>query len=97
VIYAVGNALLIAIIGRLASPIVIVPALVSFVTGSIVTYPTFLVRKWLLIGIMLAGFIAPIVLEAYGVLAPSWSISDAGVVIFGDAMYLRGAPASRRS
>jgi serine/threonine protein kinase len=93
VVYAIGNSLLLAIIGRLASPLIIVPAMVSFVTASVVTYPTFLVRKWLLIVIMLAGFLVPIVLEAYGLLAPTWTITDAGVVIFGDAMYLRGAPA----
>ncbi|HUS33649.1 MAG TPA: serine/threonine-protein kinase [Kofleriaceae bacterium] len=89
--YAVGNSLLLAIMGRLASPLLVVPALVAFVTGSVVTYPTFLVRKWLLIAIMLAGFLAPLGLEALGVLAPTWRLDDNGFVAFGDAMRLHGA------
>ena len=39
------------------------PALVSFVTASVVTYPAFLGRPWVLIGIMLGGFLVPVALE----------------------------------
>jgi hypothetical protein len=70
----------------------VVPALVAFVTGSVVTYPTFLERKWLLIGIMLAGFLGPIVLEAFGVLAPTWEMNASGVLSFGSAMHVHGVP-----
>lgn len=92
VVYAIGNALLLAILGRLAGPLLIIPAVISFVTGSVVTYPAFLGRKWLLIGIMLAGFLGPIALEAFGVLAPTWQMSEAGLLSFGDAMHVEGAP-----
>jgi type II secretory pathway component PulF len=78
------------LMGRLASPLLVVPALAAFVTGSIVTYPAFLVRKWLLIGIMLAGFIVPVALEAAGVLAPTWQLTPAGLLATGDAMEVRG-------
>jgi serine/threonine protein kinase len=88
--YVSTNSLLLAIMTRLLGPLIIVPALFSFITGSLVTYPTFLVRKWLLIGIMLAGFFAPIVLEATGVLAPTWVLDDTSLVTFGDAMRLHG-------
>jgi serine/threonine-protein kinase len=92
VIYAIGNSALLAIMTRLAGPLLVVPAVVAFVTGSLVTYPTFLVRKWLLIAIMLAGLIVPLALEAVGVLAPTWKMTDAGLLSFGDAMHVHGIP-----
>jgi serine/threonine-protein kinase len=91
--YAIGNSLLLALMGRLAGPLLVVPAVVSFVTGSLVTYPTFLVRKWLLVAIMLAGWLGPIALEAFGVLAPTWEMTERGMLAYGDAMQFRGAPA----
>ena len=93
VVYAAGNALLLAIIGRLAGPWIIVPAVFAFVTSSVVTYPAFLERKWLLIGIMSTGFVGPIALEAAGVLAPTWVMNETGLVMFGDAMEVGGTPA----
>ena len=92
VIYALGNAALVAILTRLVGPLLVVPALVAFVTGSVVTYPTFLVRKWLLIGIMLGGMLVPLGLEVVGVLGPTWRMTDAGLLSFGHAMYVHGAP-----
>jgi serine/threonine-protein kinase len=93
VVYAIGNALLLAFIDRIASPLLAVPALVSFITGSVVTYPPFLTRKWLLIGIMLTGWLAPLALEVVDVLPATWTIDERGFVIFGDAITLLGMSA----
>jgi serine/threonine-protein kinase len=93
IVYAVGNALLLAVMERLAGPWLVVPAVFAFVTGSVVTYPTFLERKWLLIAIMLTGFAAPIALEAAGVLAPTWAMRDGGLLSVGAAMDVHGTPA----
>jgi hypothetical protein len=93
ILYAVGNSLLIALIGRFAGPLLVVPAVFAFVTGSVVTYPAFLVRKWLLMGIMLAGFAGPIALEWLGVLPRTWEMNDAGLLTFGHGMELAGTPA----
>jgi serine/threonine-protein kinase len=93
VVYAIGNALILAFIDRIASPLLAVPALVSFITGSVVTYPPFLTRKWLLIGIMLTGWLAPLALEVVDVLPATWTIDERGFVIFGDAITLLGIPA----
>jgi hypothetical protein len=93
VLYAAGNALLIALIERFAGPWMVVPGVFAFVTGSVVTYPAFLERKWLLIGIMLAGYAAPIGLEEAGVLAKTWKMTDAGMVTHGSGMNLDGTPA----
>jgi serine/threonine-protein kinase len=91
--YAVGNALLIALIERFAGPWMVVPGVFAFVTGSVVTYPAFLERKWLLIGIMLAGYVAPIALEEGGVIPTTWAMTEAGMVSHGAGMDLDGAPA----
>ncbi len=91
--YAVGNALLIAVIGRFSGPWLVVPAVFAFVTSSVVTYPAFLARTWLLVGIMLAGFLAPIGLEAVGALPRTWTLGEAGLLTSGHGMHLEGAPA----
>ena len=93
VVYAVGNALILAMIDRIASPLLAVPALVSFITGSVVTYPVFLHRKWLLISIMLIGWLAPFALEVVNVLPATWTMDERGFVIAGDAINLVGLPA----
>lgn len=93
VIYAIGNALILALMDRLASPLLAVPGLVSFITGSVVTYPVFLRRKWVLISIMLAGWLTPLVLEVVHVVPATWTIDERGFVIFGDAITLAGIPA----
>ena len=92
VVYAIGNAVLIALISRFSGPFLVVPAVFAFVTGSVVTYPAFLTRKWLLMGIMLAGFLAPLALEELGVLARTWAMTDAGLLTFGHGMDMRGTP-----
>ncbi|HUQ03717.1 MAG TPA: serine/threonine-protein kinase [Kofleriaceae bacterium] len=91
--YAIGNSALIALMGRFAGPLLVVPAVFAFVTGSVVTYPHFLVRKWLLIGIMLAGFLLPIALEHLGVIAKTWEMNQAGLLTFGWGMVVDGTPA----
>jgi serine/threonine-protein kinase len=90
IVYAAGNSFALAMVGRLAGPLTFVPALVAFITASIVTYPAFVVRKWLLIVIMLLGFVVPIGLEAIGVLAPSYELRSDGLLLHGSAMRLSG-------
>jgi serine/threonine-protein kinase len=92
VVYAIANSLLFAVMGRMISPLVVVPAFFAFTTGSVVTYPAFLVRKWLLIGIMVGGFLLPLCLEAVGVLSSTFETNDAGLLVFGNGMHVRGAP-----
>ena len=49
-----------ASVSRIAGPFTFVPALVSFITASVITYPAFLERSWVLTTIMLAGMLVPI-------------------------------------
>jgi hypothetical protein len=55
IVYALGNALMIATLGRLVGLLVFVPALVSFITAWVITYSTFLERPVVLVVIMLGS------------------------------------------
>jgi hypothetical protein len=93
VVYAIGNAIVLAMLSRIAGPFTFVPALVSFITASVITYPTFLERSWVLLAIMLAGFLVPIGLESLGWLAPTYELVQGGMMIRGNAMQLDGTSA----
>jgi eukaryotic-like serine/threonine-protein kinase len=93
VAYAIGNALVIMSLARLAGPLTFVPALVSFMTASVITYPTFLKRPYILAGIMLAGFLLPIGLESLDWLPASWQLVPDGLLLRGNAMALDGPSA----
>ena len=86
VIYAIGNAAVVATLGRVAGELTVVPALLAFITASVITYPMFLERPLLLLGIMLGGLFVPLVLEASGVIARSWELRDGGLFLRGVAM-----------
>jgi serine/threonine-protein kinase len=88
VAYAIGNAAMIVVLGRLASGFTFVPALAAFITASLVTYPAFVEkgRAWVLIAIMLAGLIGPILLEAAGVIHGTWRLENHGLFLQPGAM-----------
>jgi hypothetical protein len=93
VIYTCGNALLLAVLSRLIGSITGVAALVTFITASVITYPVFLHRRWLVIAIMVAGFLLPIGLEAIGAIPPTWALVEGGLLIRGHAIEADGPPA----
>jgi eukaryotic-like serine/threonine-protein kinase len=88
VAYAAGNSLVLVLLARLGGPFTFVPALVSYITASVITYPSFLERSWVLIGVMVAGFLIPFGLEASGVIARTWELRDGGMFLRGSAMNL---------
>ena len=86
VIYGIGNAAVVAMLGRVAGELTVVPALVAFITASVITYPMFLERPIVLLGIMLGALFVPLVLEASGVIARSWELREGGLFLRGVAM-----------
>ena len=86
VIYAIGNAAVVATLGRVAGELTVVPALLAFITASVITYPMFLERPLVLLGIMLGGLFVPLLLEASGLIARSWELRDGGLFLRGVAM-----------
>ena len=75
-LYAIGNTLLLGLITRLAGPWTFVPALTCVVIMSMMAYPVFVERAWLLIAIMCVGFLVPITLEILGLLHVTWEIRE---------------------
>jgi serine/threonine-protein kinase len=90
VAYGCGNALLLAVMSRLSGSFTFVTALTSFITASLITYPVFLRRPWVLVVVMLAGFLVPVSLELAGAMTPTWLLVDGGVLITGYAMKVEG-------
>ena len=90
--YAFGNVVLMAMVTRMAGPFTFVPALTCVVIMSVMAYPTFIVRAWLLIVIMVVGFLAPIVLELQGILPRTWEIKDGALISHAGALSLEGNP-----
>jgi hypothetical protein len=86
VIYGIGNSVAVALLGRVVGELTVVPALLAFITASVITYPMFLERPIVLAGIMIGGLFVPLLLEASGVLARSWELRDGGLFLRGVAM-----------
>ncbi len=90
--YALGNGVLIALMGRMAGPFTFVPALVCVVTMSVMAYPAFLQRSWVLIVTMITSFSIPLVLEAQGLLPRTWELRDGGLFSHAGALVISGTP-----
>ncbi len=91
-VYALGNALLVIAMSRLAGPFVFVPALACIVIMSAMAYPAFIIRPWLLVSIVCISFICPFVLERAGVFATTWDITNNQLVSHAGALELHGVP-----
>jgi predicted Ser/Thr protein kinase len=91
--YAIGNSLMLVLLGRLGGAFAFVPALVSYITASVITYPVFLERGWVLISIMVTGFLVPFGLEISGLLEMTWELRSDGILLRGAAMDLTGVSA----
>jgi len=91
-VYAVGNAILVIGMARLAGPFTFVPALACVVIMSSMAYPPFIIRPWLLVAIVGVGFLIPIALELDGVVQPTWEITDGKLISHAGALRLEGVP-----
>ena len=93
VAYAIGNSVVLVLLGRLGGAFAFVPALVSYITASVITYPALIERRWILIAIMVTGFLLPFGLEIGNVMERTWELRDDGILIRGAAMDLTGSSA----
>jgi eukaryotic-like serine/threonine-protein kinase len=84
--YAVGNTALIALLARTISPWTFVPALTCIMIMSMMAYPPFATRPWILISLFVVSFCAIIGLEVRGVLQPGWEIRDGMLVLHAMAL-----------
>jgi uncharacterized membrane protein len=91
VFYALGNVVLIVSLSRMAGPFTFVPALVCVVMMSSMAYPAFTVRSWVLITLLLAGFLAPLGAEYLGILPSTFEIRGGELISHAGALRLAGA------
>ena len=79
--YAIGNAVIMVMLGMLIGPFTVVPAVASFVTASVITYPTFLERPAVLVVTLVIGWLVPI-----GLAHSAWTIGAEGLLLRGYAV-----------
>ena len=92
VIYAFGNAALMALIARAISPWTFVPALTCVIIMSMMAYPVFSSRPWILISIFVIGFCSIIGLEVRGTIVPGWEITKGAVTLHQMALEIAPSP-----
>ncbi len=79
-----GAHLLVAILfTRLAGPFLITPVFICAILLSATTLPSLIDRPLTVVTWTLLAAATPLVLEAFGVLAPSWALGSEGLVSFG--------------
>jgi hypothetical protein len=88
-----GNALLMLLLSRVLSPLVFLPGLASATCVALVTFPTLMDRKWIVIGAMASTVILPLVLEALGVWEKTWDLSGGKFTAWSTVMRFEGVPA----
>ena len=88
--YAIANAVLLALLSRMAGPFTFVPALTCVVTMSVMSYPAFIKRSWVLVVIMISSFVIPLVLEARGLLKVTWELTEGGLLSHAGALEISG-------
>ena len=89
-VYALGNVALIAMLSRMAGPFTFVPGLACVITMSVMAYPIFIAKPWLLIALLLAGLLAPVALEHWGLLASTWDLANGELISHAGALKIGG-------
>jgi eukaryotic-like serine/threonine-protein kinase len=90
-VYAAGNAALVALLGRMLGPFLIVPAVVCVLTMSMMSYPSFARRSPILVAFMSIGWLVPIALEQLGLLRPTWAVVNGSLVSWSYAIDVNGS------
>jgi eukaryotic-like serine/threonine-protein kinase len=90
--YALGNAGLMALMTRAISPWTFVPAITCIIIMSMMAYPQFNARPWLLISMFVIGFCVVIGLEVQGVVESGWEIRDGMLILHGMALRIASGP-----
>jgi serine/threonine-protein kinase len=74
-----GNALLAVLLSRVFGSLIVTPSAVCIMALSLTSYPQLIDRGKLVMGILLASWLAPVALESLGVFASTWQV-EAGYV-----------------
>ncbi len=90
--YAAGNGVMLAMMSRMVGPFTFVPALACIMMMSTMAYPAFSERPWVLMVIIISGFLIPIGLEAAGLLDITWEVTPLGLLSRAGALAIEGRP-----
>jgi eukaryotic-like serine/threonine-protein kinase len=74
--YLIANALLVALVSRMCSPIVLAPAGAGVVAAGLLIYPSLGRRAMIVLAALIAGWLLPELLELVRVVGPSWQLGD---------------------
>ncbi len=77
---AIGNATLAALVSRVFGSLIVAPATTCIMAVSLTSYPQLIDRGKLVVGILLASWCLPVVLERAGVLGRTWDIEGERLV-----------------
>jgi serine/threonine-protein kinase len=86
----IGAIVVIATFSRICGPFVFVPLGIVPVAVSVITNPQMLRRPVVAILICVMGFVVPLVLEALGVLGPTWHVGQDQFVFLSTIVHLGG-------
>lgn len=87
---AAGNALLAALLSRTLGSMIIVPAVTCIMALSLTAYPQLIDRKWIVIGLLVASWVIPVILEQVGVLDPTWMLHGSTIELTSSTMQIGG-------
>ncbi len=79
-VYGLGNVALIVFVERLAGPFTFMPALAAVMAMSLMAWPAFTERPWLVIAMIVVGFVASVGIEQLGYLEQTWHMVDGALV-----------------
>jgi hypothetical protein len=75
---------------RVCGPFLLVPLAIMLVAATIITEPRMFRRPVVCISICVMGFVAPLVLEALGVLGTTWDVGQDQLVFHSTLVHLGG-------
>lgn len=87
----IGNATLAALLSRAFGSLIIAPAVTCVMAVSLTSYPQLIDRAKLVIAILVASWVAPVILERAGVIDMTWSVGDGHVVSTSTMIAIGGA------
>jgi serine/threonine-protein kinase len=86
----VGNVVIAAVITRVFGPFVLVPAIVTIVAIALMSRPQLQRQPAAVLAICCLGFVAPLALEAAGVLGSTWRVRDGAIELHSTVVQIGG-------
>ena len=96
-VIAIGNVVLCALLSRLFGPLVITPVVSCIMAVSLTSYPQLMAHARIVIPMLVLAWItgpSHAILEAFGVLAPTWTVIDGAVISTSQAIELSSTATS---